>query len=148
MQEDFLPSKDFFDFSMYKIAEANSMDFRGNLSTATWAIVTINMQSAQEELLQNMLKAVAISFEKGAVVLEVPAMSTLSLSDIVSHIPFSKNCLIFGFNATAMGWQFDVPFYKPIRWKDKNVIFADALAIIQNDVNKKKQLWHGLQQLI
>lgn len=147
MQDDFLPTKDFFNFDFYKISETSSNAFKGDIATATWLVVTLEMQTPQVELLQNMLKAVGSSLEKGTAVLEIPPMSTLSLSELINHTPFSKNCLIFGFNATALGWQFDVPFYKPIRWKEKSIIFADALAMIQNDINKKKQLWQGLQQL-
>ena len=148
MQDDFLPSKDFFNFDFYKIAESETAHFTGDLENATWGIITIHMQNAQEELLQNMLKAVGVSLQQGATVLQVPAMTLLSLSDYVNHFPKVQYWLIFGFNATAMGWQFDVPFYKPINWKEKKIIFADALALIQNDLSKKKILWQGLQQII
>jgi len=144
-QIDFLPTKDFFDFDLYNIPDGANMGM--SESGLQWSVLTLPMQEAEREMLQKMLVAVGVPSLASAVVREADAQELVSLSNDWQALPSARYWLIFGRSARSVGWLFDVPLYQVLRFGGRAVIFADALALLQSDMNKKKLLWAALQQI-
>jgi hypothetical protein len=145
-EDNFLPTKDFFDFPLYEIPA--SPDFEG-AAQANWLVITLpfERQSPTGEMLQKLLQAAGVAEGIAAVRLAVvEATEPLSLVDCLTTQ--TQRCLIFGRNAPSLGWAFDVPMYQPIRRGKHALIFADSLQILQNDGGKKKALWQAIQQIM
>jgi hypothetical protein len=142
--ENWLPARDFFDYTAYTLPTACS--YEGDGSAASWAVLTLPMDHKAAAFLAKMLQAVGVADLSQAWICQRDITNLISLSSEWQALS-AKNWLIFGRTAQSVGWSFDVPMYQLLRPTGRAVIFADALAVLENDMNKKKQLWGALQQL-
>lgn len=142
--EDWLPARDFFDYAAYALPTA--CVYEGDGGATGWAVLTLPLEGESAAFLTKMLQAVGVAELSQAWVGQRDISELISLSSEWQAVP-AKNWLIFGRTSQAVGWSFDVPMYQLLRPAGRAVIFADALAVLENDMSKKKQFWGALQQL-
>ncbi len=145
MDTDF-PSKDFYNFSFYRLAE-NQFASQGNQQAQTVVILPPFADEAERDFLTKILQAV-----------NIPSLETVLLVELPLHTPFSwaafasqhqvKNWLVFARTGISMGWQFDIPFYTlQFIAPQHQFLLCESLAIIKADTNKKRKLWESLKQM-
>jgi hypothetical protein len=54
--------------------------------------------------------------------------------------------LVFGFTPAECGLHLDLPCYRPTPFYQTNLLFADRLAVLEPDKDRKGQLWQALKQ--
>lgn len=71
---------------------------------------------------------------------KVPIMELIDTNKIY-------NIIVFGINAKSLNFKINTFLYKNISIQNINLLFADSLHDLQNDIPKKRKLWSELQDL-
>ncbi len=145
MDVDF-PAKDFYNFNLYNVSE-NQFEPQGDLQAHIAIILPPFASSTEKDFLSKILQAVQIADLDTVLTLPLAPHARFSWANFVTQTQ-ATHWLIFARTGVGIGWQFDPPLYQPFIWQNKHqFLFCESLAIIQNDVNKKRLLWEALKQL-
>ncbi len=109
---------------------------------------TAFISQTNEQLLQNILNAVALSLEDVALInLKNVPFEPAMLPEILKNIPFQ---IFISFGAEPDAWPISNFFVKYTVSSDdtrRKFLLADSLNDLRQDPLKKKKLWQSLQEL-
>ena len=144
-------NKTFYDFTVYNIADAEN--FHENVLGDNERRILIAFLDEQRDELQTFMKkiisAAKLELKKDCLILRGGDANTTPLptfSQIKSAYKIEK-AVLFGFSGRDMGFNIESPLYIPFSFNNCQFLFADKLSAIENSLERKKALWHGLQTL-
>jgi hypothetical protein len=144
MQDDF-PTKDFFNFNFYQLA--NSIQPNQTKPNNKITLLTLPFQNEQEKLfLSKILQAINITDFNQLFLLELSPEMPFSWADFYQQTN-TNIFIVFGRTGLALGWQFEMPLYQSITYQNQQFLFAENLLIVQADNHKKRLLWEALKAL-
>jgi hypothetical protein len=99
-----------------------------------------------EIFLSNILTAAKLDLSKDVCLLKITAETGFSYIKFKTKVPIEK-VILFGISPIKLGINLDLKLYTPMVFQNCIFLLADHLAIIQADVNKKRELWACLQKI-
>ncbi len=120
----------------------------GNNAKSILVLVAENQGVSDEllEFLSKVLKAVRIHTPQDIALLKTTPESSFGLSQLARKIPVEK-LLSFGLPAGQLGLHWRHALYTPFDKLGRCFLFAERLSLIQQDRQRKLQLWKGLQEM-
>jgi len=96
--------------------------------------------------LTKVLVAAQLNLDRDALFVEVPATQPVGLlMDIRRKKP--DHILVFGLPAAQLGLSINVQLYQPFEFRQMTFLFADALPALEQNKEKKGQLWTALKTM-
>jgi hypothetical protein len=140
----------FYDFTVYNIADsANLNEILSGTNERRILIAFLDEQREElEAFMTKIISAAKLQLEKDCLILRGPAdkMNLPTFAKIKSVHKIEK-AVLFGFAGRDLGFNIESPLYIPFEFNYCQFLFADKLSDIENSVERKKALWHGLQTL-
>jgi hypothetical protein len=140
----------FYDFTVYNIP--NSANFNETVSGSNERRILIAFLDEQrpelESFLKKIISAAKLEFEKDCLILRghTDKSALPTFAQIKSAYKIEK-AVLFGITGRDLGFNIESPLYIPFEFNHCQFLFIDKLSNIENSVEKKKALWHGLQTL-
>lgn len=138
----------FFEESLYKVEDLNKNIqhlFKGEANAKILVCYESAISIELEDFLAKIFKAVKVDLEKEVCQLNARG-ANLSWALIEAEYNFQK-ILCFGLAPSQIGLNLQLKAYQPQTWEGKECLVAHKLADIQQDPQKKRQLWTALQQM-
>ncbi len=96
--------------------------------------------------LTKVLSAARLNLDQDALFVELPAGQPIGLlMDIRQKKP--DHILIFGVEAAQLGLNMTILPYQPFVFRHMTFLFADALPVLEQNKEKKTQLWTALKSM-
>ncbi len=141
----------FLDFDYYDIAPDQKVGLHTRLSgnNKKKLLILITKEDAEEDKAMTTLKAIlnAIKYDMEEDCALLPIDSKESI--VFQKLPLDAchHIISFGISPKQMGLQIQHHNYTTLKILEKELLFADTLSVITNDVSKKKLLWAALQSI-
>ena len=140
-------------FHTFKLI-AHSIDAIEQLSNSTSNSfkVMVVLEAEEEEvlldgLLTKILAAINIDLSKDVCLVKTPERShSINILNAVKDLKIDK-VISFGVQPKDLTLNFEATLYKPFLVGHLTFLFADNLATLEKDANRKKALWVNLQQI-
>ena len=144
-------NSDFLDFKLFPIAEPKILLKQSIGENNKGLLVIILEDETRPELLPfltKILAAVQYNLEADAKVLKITNQTVFSLMNVCSQLEKEvKDVIFFGQHPKQVGLNLQVKKYQPIAIGGERILFADDLAEVHDDLEKKKLLWGCLQAI-
>lgn len=98
------------------------------------------------DFLQKVLGAAQIDLKNDALLARFPKGVGGSLLQ-ETNVKQAKRIIVFGHSPTLLGLHIQAPAYKVFEFSGVQWLFADELAAIEPDQNRKKMLWAALKEM-
>ena len=110
--------------------------------TTRLIVVSPELTSAEDELLQKMLSATGLNSNEFMHI--IANKSNIAVNYFVNH-PKSLKLISFGLSSTKLGLQVEVKKYRPFSLQKLDIVIVDDLTTIGPEVNLKKYIWNVLK---
>ncbi len=140
----------FFDFTVYNISDTEN--FYQWVTGDNQRHILIGFLDEQQEMLEIFLHKIIgsakLDLEKDCLILRGHSAS-VSIPTFAQMKSFHKieKAVLFGLTGKDLGLNIETHLYIPFAFNNCQFMFADKLSSIENSVELKKALWHGLQTL-
>ncbi len=139
----------FYDFTVYNIAD--SANIHENVSGDNERRILIAFLDEQradlEAFIKKIITAAKLELEKDCLILRGEDSSPIPTFAKIKSTHKIEKAVLFGFAGRDLGFNIESPLYIPFEFNNCQFLFADKLSVIENSMERKKALWHGLQTL-
>lgn len=142
-------NKAFYDFTVYNIHD--SENFSEIVSGSNERRILIAFLDEQRDELEAFMKkiisAAKLELEKDCLILRGAESSFIPTFTQIKSSHKIEKAVLFGIKGKDLGFNIETPLYIPFSFNHCQFLFANKLSVIENSVEQKKALWHGLQTL-
>ncbi|HFC00277.1 MAG TPA: hypothetical protein ENJ53_05685 [Phaeodactylibacter sp.] len=146
----------FMDFSVFPIKEPLHILKKCVGSNQKKLLVVFNQKNEtpeRVEFLKKILAAAKFDMDKDILLLRLTDEEAFSFivtrTKAINHFEQGEidNLLVFGFAPKYFGLNLDIQKYQPAHFYKCGLLFADSLAILENDKGLKGMLWKAMQEV-
>lgn len=98
------------------------------------------------DFLVKILAASRLNLEQDALFANLPSGERVRLVPVIKQ-KHAEYILVFGLQASQLGINAEIPLYQPRQFYGATFLFAESLAVLEPDKNRKGKLWQALQQI-
>ena len=133
---------------LFNIVEEVNIPEMKKLSPGENAVVFIvgkeDIDAGHMDLLSKIALAIGIDIEKQAILIQLENNTQYSIMDILKHHR-NTTLIIFGHHEDQIKTQFNKIKYFWLKFGGHQILFADTLISISENINLKKELWTQLK---
>lgn len=147
MKETIILPPEFLNFQVYKAVDAtNVINFLYTDNQKQTLIVSLNGYILEKEqiFLSKILKAIKYNIKSDVVLLTIDKTQSVCFQTLCKQFDIKK-VILFGGHPKQLRLHFNIHKYQPLQVSDYTFLWAEGLAVLMNNQNKKRQLWDNLK---
>jgi hypothetical protein len=102
--------------------------------------------AAEEAFLKKILAAVGLDLHKDTFFVPISSKDTIRIAPFLRREQ-PRAVLVFGAEPSALGFQTERIDYRPIAFYGTTFLWADALSVLEGDLERKRRLWNALKEI-
>ncbi len=109
-------------------------------------IVSMDEQSPDAGFLKKVFESVDVFPERDALLFVTTQNTDFSWNGLKKTVEFDQ-LVFFGTDPSQIGLHFEVEWYQPFDFQNRQLMMAEPLGIIAADRSRKAALWKGLKEM-
>ncbi len=101
---------------------------------------------AEEVFLKKILAAVGLDLHKDTFFIPISSKDTIRIAPFLRREQ-PRAVLVFGAEPSDLGFQTERIDYRPIAFYGTTFLWADALSVLEADLERKRRLWNALKEM-
>jgi|GEM_PF-617663 len=148
MKANFILNPDFFSKNLYNVSDEKKSDLnlRGSNQKQLVIVYRIDVTPLDEVFLTKILGAVQYDLKQDTTLIELREGQDFSFQNIAKSL-VPQHFISLGLTPKELGLNLTNQLYQPMKINNCSFLFANNLAEIAKDTNKKAALWGCLQSM-